>query len=71
MLGCCILFNISASSQTQEKPINVEDDPTEQKNGLETKIKVLLEQRKPPTEAMASLNDMYDDDLNYIGPQAV
>lgn len=61
-------FNISSSSQTQEKPINLEDDPTEAKSGLETKIKTLLEQRKPPTEAMISLNDMYDDDLNYIGP---
>jgi hypothetical protein len=37
-------FNISASSQTNEKPVNKHEDPTENnKGGLETKIKVLLE----------------------------
>jgi hypothetical protein len=59
-------FNISSSSQTQEKPINYKEDATEQKGGLETKIKVLLEQRKPPVEAMPSLCEMYDDDLNLV-----
>ena len=59
-------FNISASSQTQEKPINVKE-AQDAKGGLETKIKLLLEQRKPPVEDMPSLCEMYDEDLNFIG----
>ena len=34
--------------------------------GLQTKIQVLLDQRKPPNEEVPSLCDLYDDDLNPI-----
>lgn len=33
---------------------------------LKTKIKKLLDQRKPPTESLPSLCDQFDDDLNPI-----
>lgn len=33
---------------------------------LSTKIQMLLDQRKPPTEEMPSLVDQYDDELNPI-----
>ena len=35
---------------------------------LQTRIQVLLDQRKPPTEELPSLCDLYDDDLNPITP---
>ena len=35
---------------------------------LQTRIQVLLDQRKPPTEVLPSLCDLYDDDLNPIEP---
>jgi len=31
---------------------------------MQTKIQVLLDQRKPPTEELPSLVDMYDEELN-------
>ena len=34
---------------------------------LQTKIQLLLDQRKPPTEELPSLCQMYDDDLNPVG----
>lgn len=33
---------------------------------LSTKIQVLLDQRKPPTEVLPSLVDQYDDELNPL-----
>lgn len=34
---------------------------------LQTKIQLLLDQRKPPTEELPNLCQMYDDDLNAVG----
>ena len=39
-----------------------------QDTNLQTRIQVLLDQRKPPTEVLPSLCDLYDDDLNPIEP---
>ena len=33
---------------------------------MSTKIQVLLDQRKPPTEVLPSLVDQYDDGLNPL-----
>lgn len=33
---------------------------------LQTKIQLLLDQRKPPNEEVPSLINLYDDDLNPI-----
>ena len=62
-------FDISAQNEQEKKPINQEEDVTEAGNGnLATKIKKLLDQRKPPTETLPSLCDQFDDDLNPINP---
>lgn len=42
----------------------MEEDHKKTNAGLQTKIKVLLEQRKPSTETLPSLCEMYDEDLN-------
>ena len=39
-----------------------------QEVNLQTRIQVLLDQRKPPTEELPSLCDLYDDDLNPLSP---
>lgn len=59
-------FDISADSGQTKKPVNKQGDVTEADLGLKGKIKKLLEQRKPPTEQMPSLCELYDDDLNLI-----
>lgn len=59
-------FQISATSGNKKKPVNEPGDQTESKLELHGKIKSLLDQRKPPTESLPSLCDMYDDDLNPI-----
>jgi hypothetical protein len=59
-------FDISADSGQTKKPVNKQGDVTEADLGLKGKIKKLLEQRKPPTEKMESLCELYDDDLNLI-----
>jgi len=46
--------------------VNKQQDNAAADPGLQTKIKTLLDQRKPPTEAMPSLCEMYDDDLNLV-----
>ncbi len=62
-------FDISAQNQQEKRPINEEEDVTEGTSGnLQTKIKKLLDQRKPPTESLPSLCDQFDDDLNPIVP---
>jgi hypothetical protein len=33
---------------------------------LQTKIQLLLDQRKPPTEELPNLCQMYDDDLREV-----
>ena len=33
---------------------------------LQTKIQLLLDQRKPPTEELPNLCQMYDDNLNAV-----
>ena len=37
-----------------------------QEQNLQTRIQVLLDQRKPPTEELPSLCGLYDDDLNSL-----
>lgn len=37
-----------------------------QEAALQTKIQLLLDQRKPPNEEVPSLCSLYDDDLNLI-----
>lgn len=59
-------FDVSVNSGNEKKPINMEKDPTSSDMDLKGKIKKLLDQRKPPTEKMPSLCEMYDDDLNPI-----
>lgn len=59
-------FDIATENEQEKKPINAEEDNTKANSGLQTKIKTLLDQRKPPTETLPSLCDMYDDDLNLI-----
>jgi hypothetical protein len=59
-------FDISANSGQEKLPINKQGDPSKSDMDLKGKIKTLLDQRKPPTEKMPSLCDMYDDDLNII-----
>ena len=59
-------FDVSANSGQEKRPINKEEDPTKSDMDLKGKIKTLLDQRKPPTEKMPSLCEMYDDDLNII-----
>lgn len=59
-------FDIASENEQEKKPVNAEEDHKKANTGLQTKIKVLLDQRKPPTETMPSLCDMYDDDLNLI-----
>ena len=61
-------FNISAQNEQEKKPINAEEDNTKANDGLQTKIKKLLDQRKPPTESLPSICEQYDDDLNPIIP---
>lgn len=62
-------FEISAQNAQEKKPINEPEDVTEASSGsLQTKIKKLLDQRKPPTETLPSLCDQFDDDLNPIVP---
>ena len=38
----------------------------DQESALQTKIQMLLDQRKPPNEEVPSLTQLYDDDLNPI-----
>jgi len=59
-------FNIAAQNEQEKKPINAEEDSTKASDGLQTKIKKLLDQRKPPTESLPSLCDQFDDDLNLV-----
>ena len=59
-------FDIASESEQQKKPINEIEDNTKANTGLQTKIKKLLDQRKPPTETLPSLCEMYDEDLNII-----
>ena len=59
-------FQISATSGNKKRPVNEPGDSSEGKLELHSKIKSLLDQRKPPTESLPSLCDMYDDDLNPI-----
>lgn len=60
-------FDIATENENEKKPINEEEDHKKASNGgLQTKIKKLLDQRKPPTETLPSLCEMYDDDLNLI-----
>jgi hypothetical protein len=59
-------FDIASENEQAKKPINAQEDHKKANSGLQTKIKVLLDQRKPPTETLPSLCEMYDDDLNLI-----
>jgi hypothetical protein len=59
-------FEIAATSVNGKKPINVSEDKTSNKIELQAKIKTLLSQRKPPTEKLPELCDLYDDDLNPV-----
>ena len=59
-------FDISANSGNEKLPINKTEDPTKSDMNLKGKIKTLLDQRKPPTEKIPSLCEMYDDDLNLF-----
>ena len=59
-------FDIATENEQEKKPLNVEEDIKKTNTGLQTKIKVLLDQRKPPTEIMPSLCEMYDEDLNLV-----
>ena len=60
-------FEIATEGASVMKPINVEDESHKRSNmGLQTKIKDLLDQRKPPTETLPPLLDMYDDEMNLI-----
>lgn len=61
-------FDISSQNEQEKKPINEEEDNTKAGDGLSTKIKKLLDQRKPPTETLPSLCEQFDDDLNPIKP---
>lgn len=61
-------FNIAAQNEQEKRPINEVEDPTKANDGLQTKIKKLLDQRKPPTESLPSLCEMFDDDLNPVHP---
>ena len=62
-------FDIATENEQEKKPINAEEDNTKANSGLQTKIKTLLDQRKPPTETLPSLCEMYDDDLNLVKRQ--
>ncbi|CDW84231.1 UNKNOWN [Stylonychia lemnae] len=60
-------FDIATENENEKKPINAEEDHKKANNqGLQTKIKKLLDQRKPPTETLPSLCEQYDEDLNLI-----
>lgn len=59
-------FDISANSGQEKRPVNKEEDLTKSDMDMKGKIKKLLDQRKPPTEKMPSICEMYDDDLNYV-----
>ena len=61
-------FDISSQNEQEKKPINEEEDNTKASDGLSTKIKKLLDQRKPPTESLPSLCEQFDDDLNMMAP---
>ena len=37
-----------------------------QEQYLQTRIQILLDQRKPPTEELPSLTALYDDELNVL-----
>lgn len=70
MLKMCTFaaFDISSQNKKDAKPINEEEDNTKASDDLSTKIKKLLDQRKPPTESLPSLCDQFDDDLNKVVP---
>lgn len=57
-------FEIAATSGNDKRPINEPEDKTANKLELHSKIKSLLDQRKPPTEKLPSLCELYDDGLN-------
>lgn len=59
-------FDIATENEQEKKPINAQEDHKKVNGGLQTKIKKLLDQRKPPTETLPSLCEQYDDDLNLI-----
>ena len=61
-------FDIAAQNEQEKKPINLQEDPTKNDAGLSTKIKKLLDQRKPPTESLPSICEQFDDELNFIAP---
>ena len=48
-------FDIASQNEQEKKPINAEEDNTKANDGLSTKIKKLLDQRKPPTESLPRL----------------
>lgn len=48
-------FDIASQNEQEKKPINEPEDNTKAGDGLSTKIKKLLDQRKPPTESLPSL----------------
>lgn len=58
-------FEISGANVSSKMPVNeVEDNILGDNQGLQAKIKSLLDQRKPPTEQLPSLCDLYDENLN-------
>jgi len=60
-------FDIASENEQEKKPVNAEEDHKKvSTGGLQTKIKKLLDQRKPPTETLPSLCEQYDDDLNLV-----
>ena len=51
----------------RKKPINEVENSYQKSNvDLQKQIKSLLDQRKPPTEELVSLCDLYDDNLNLV-----
>lgn len=60
-------FEVSGTNVNSKKPVNEQEDNILENNlGLSSKIKKLLDQRKPPTESLPSLCDLYDEALNPI-----
>jgi hypothetical protein len=65
ILRQCCVTTFDIATDTEQKPVNkIDASKLKSSVGLQTKIQILLEQRKPPTEDVASLADLYDDDLN-------